>query len=441
MNAGNHQFPRVLVISHNVFSPSTAMGRTLKEFFVGWDNQCIAQLYFHSEVPTDIVCENYFRITDVDVVKSIFSRKPFSKKFPKTEIQLSRVNPRTDTSILSAIYQYSRKRTSLIYLLRNLIWKLGVWQSRDLEAWIENFDPQIIFFASGDYSFSYDITYKIAKNRNIPVITYCCDDYYLQKIPAYAILRKYYHALFMKSVNNLMLYTSRIITICDNMTFEYSTLFKTQIETIYTIKSDFNNINASDDEEYMHKFVYLGNLGLNRHKPLIELAHSINANQLAGNDSYIHVYSSEKRKRILKAFSKEPGIIFHGEVSKSEVDKIIQKSEYVLHVESFRKKEIEKIRYSISTKIPDLLASNSNILVYGPRYIASVDYLETHNAAVILSKDNLLADLQHYMSESEDIKQKRRINAKELVESNHDSIKNREVLLTIINASISERNI
>ena len=92
VNAGNHQFPRVLVISHNVFSPSTAMGRTLKEFFVGWDNQCIAQLYFHSEVPTDIVCENYFRITDVDVVKSIFSRKPFSKKFPKTEIQLSRVN-------------------------------------------------------------------------------------------------------------------------------------------------------------------------------------------------------------------------------------------------------------------------------------------------------------------------------------------------------------
>lgn len=414
------------------------MGRTLKEFFVGWNPQCLAQLYFHSEVPTDTVCTKYFRITDVDILKSIFNRKSYKTQFTDTDIQKSRKNPRTDVNLLSAIYQYSRKRTSLIYLLRRLIWKLGVWQSRDLKAWIENFNPQIIFYASGDYLFSYDITYRIARNRNIPVITYCCDDYYLQKIPAYAILRKYYYALFMKSVNNLMIYTSRIITICDSMTFAYSTLFKTQIETIYTIESNNNNLNASDYGEHIHKFVYLGNLGLNRHIPLIELAHCLNSNHIAGNDSFIHVYSSEKRKRILRAFSKEPGIIFHGEVDKSEVDKIIQKSEYVLHVESFRKKEIEKIRYSISTKIPDLLASNSNILVYGPRNVASVDYLANSNAAIILSKDNLLADLQHYMSESEDIKQKRRINAKELVESNHDSIKNREKLKHVIKASIRE---
>ena len=62
-------FPKVLVISHNVFSNTSNMGRTLKNFFIGWDKDSLAQLYLRSEIPTTNVCENYFRITDFDMLK------------------------------------------------------------------------------------------------------------------------------------------------------------------------------------------------------------------------------------------------------------------------------------------------------------------------------------------------------------------------------------
>lgn len=431
-------YPRVLVISHNTFCDTTAMGRTLNGFFQAWKTENLAQLYFHNEIPTTDICCNYFRITDIDVLKSIFTQKHYYSKFSKASIQIGRINPREDKGLISVLYQFARNRSSLIYYFRSTIWKLGKWYSIDLKRWIDDYNPQVVFFASGDYEFSYKIAKKICDYKKIPLILYCCDDNYLIKYPFYSIFRRIYHYVFLKKVKEVFDITKVVITICNQMASDYNSFFNIRCETIYTSYSQEAQAIQLKSHDYEFKFLYLGNLGLNRHKPLIELAHSINSNQLAGNDSYIHVYSSEKRKRILKAFSKEPGIIFHGEVGKSEVDKIIQKSEYVLHVESFRKKEIEKIRYSISTKIPDLLASNSNILVYGPRNVASVDYLANSNAAIILSKDNLLADLQHYMSESEDIKQKRRVNAKKLVVNNHDSIKNRERLKHVIQTGITK---
>ena len=56
--------PRILVISHNVFSKSTAMGKTMSSMLSCVPPENLAQLYFHSEVPTTDVCKNYFRITD-----------------------------------------------------------------------------------------------------------------------------------------------------------------------------------------------------------------------------------------------------------------------------------------------------------------------------------------------------------------------------------------
>lgn len=75
---------KVLVISHNVFSDTENMGKTLSAYFNGWDISEIAQFYIHSEVPTTAnVCVNYFRITDLEAIKSIFFPK-VRKDFRKT---------------------------------------------------------------------------------------------------------------------------------------------------------------------------------------------------------------------------------------------------------------------------------------------------------------------------------------------------------------------
>ena len=66
-------YPRVLIVSHTVLAKNTSMGKTMDTYFSGWPRDRIAQLYIQSEVPTDPLCANYFRFTDPDALKSIFS--------------------------------------------------------------------------------------------------------------------------------------------------------------------------------------------------------------------------------------------------------------------------------------------------------------------------------------------------------------------------------
>ena len=58
--------PRVLVISHNVFSTGNNMGRSLAGLFSGWDPDRLSQLYFCPEEPQLSLCRRYFRVTDGD---------------------------------------------------------------------------------------------------------------------------------------------------------------------------------------------------------------------------------------------------------------------------------------------------------------------------------------------------------------------------------------
>lgn len=60
--------PRVLVVSHNVFSSSGNMGKTMMHMLAGIPPDNLAQLYFHQEIPTRRCCLHYFRMTDSNIL-------------------------------------------------------------------------------------------------------------------------------------------------------------------------------------------------------------------------------------------------------------------------------------------------------------------------------------------------------------------------------------
>ena len=113
MNNKRGDYPRVLVISHNVFSKNTCMGKTLDTYFSGWDSNALAQLYFHSEVPTDDVCKDYYQFTDVDAIKSIVARHHSGRVLTEKSVCLDRIDA-TDTKALTGVYNFGRARTPLI---------------------------------------------------------------------------------------------------------------------------------------------------------------------------------------------------------------------------------------------------------------------------------------------------------------------------------------
>ena len=388
------------------------MGKTLCSYFENFNIEDLAQFYIHSEIPTVNICENYYRVTDKEMIKSIFGFK-VGTALDSDDIDIDRDTSRTDSGSDAKLYQKARKRTPLIYLARNLWWKLGHYNTKKFNIWLDKFNPDCVFFASGDYAFMYDIALKIAKKKNIPLYISCMDDYYFNNKNANRFLGDFQHNLFMKSVKKAVDYSSALFCICDSMSKDYNKYFNKKCVTIHTAASFDSQLVANKTNQIS----YIGNLGYNRHLQLVDIGKELKQLNLTVN--HIDVYSSEIREEILKYMTEENGIVFHGSIPADEVKKVMAESLAVIHTESFDENMRNSVKYSVSTKIADSLMSGTCIFAYGPEEIASMKYLEDNDAAICInSKDDLKAGLVELL---DDEKRRNEVidNAVNLAKKNH----------------------
>lgn len=403
---------RILVISHNVFSDTENMGKTLVSYFKDFGKENLAQFYIHSEVPTSDICGNYYRVTDREMIKSVLGKK-CGKVLTEKDIDISRKTSRTDSGAEAKLYQKARKRTPLIYMARNLWWKLGRLNNKQFKAWLDDFNPECVFFVSGDYAFMYDIALKIAKSRDIPLYVSCMDDYYFNNKNSNKFLGKFQHNLFMKAVNKTMNYANAIFCICEKMTEDYNKRFKKNCVTLHTSASLTSPLN----KEKIQKISYVGGLGYDRFKQLVKIGRTIK--HMNSDINHIDVYSSETREEIVSYLTGENGIVFHGSIPADEVKKVMAESLAVIHTESFDENTRKSVKYSVSTKIADSLMSGTCIFAYGPEEIASIKYLSDNNAAVCITSEKDLSNGLYKLINDAEIREKAVENAVRLAKKNH----------------------
>lgn len=386
---------KVLVISHNVFSAAESMGKTLSGYFSDFAPEELAQFYIHSQVPVVDMCHRYYRMTDKEAIKSMFGFR-CGTAFDVTNIQKSRGSSRTDEGVTATLYQKARKRTPAIYMARNLWWKLSRWNTKQFQNWLNEFNPECVFFASGDYGFMYDIAWKIASDRKIPLYIVCMDDYYFFNKNQDSLLGRWQHKQFMKSVKRAVAYSSKLFCICDKMSADYASFFQKPCVTIHTPAS----IEKPLAFKKKPQISYLGNLGFLRHQQLIAIGQALK--KLGLEPDHVDVYSTESRPEILEEMTEENGIVFHGAVEADEVLKIMGESLAIIHTESFDEKTRQSVRYSVSTKIADSVSSGTCIFAYGPAEIASIDYLNRTDAAVCCTdKDDLPQKLNMLITDAQ----------------------------------------
>lgn len=426
---------KILVISHNVFSNSENMGKTLYKLFSNFQEEDICQLYFHSEIPTiKNVCNSYYRITDQDVLKSIFIRTMSGTRFTTNQICSNAETARTDSGTMAKIYQKGRKRTPIIYIMRDCMWSLGKWFSSDLKQWLKENKPDIIFFASGDYSFSYKITNKIAKYLNIPVVVYCVDDFYLQNMKHKRFVEKIRQYFYMKTVKKTIALSSSIITICEKMSKDYSSLFNKNCHVLYTTAEDYNVKFSSNPK----MFAYFGSLGLERNKQLIEIGKAVDSIKNITGINTVDVFTADKDAELLKEMAQAKGITVHKSVSESEMLEIQKNCIAVIHTESFDEKIRNRIRYSVSTKIAESLMCGPCLFAYGPKDVASIEYLIQYGAAfVVTDPKDLVQGLQELFTNSE-LREQIINAARNTAKEKHNSQKNYIILTEELKKAINK---
>lgn len=431
-------FPKVLVISHNAFSTTGNMGKTLSDMLACVPDDNTAQLFFHNDTPdSDCRCQNYYRVTDVDMVKSVFGRKAEYKIYTGENLaaKTETISAEKSGGAVHNIYQYSRRRTPFIYMARNLLWNIGVWNTAELDNWIKNFSPDVIFFACGDYAFAYKIVYKIARKLGIRVIPWCSDDFCLKQLKPHWFMQRIVRANLEKWTRKVFSLSDSVVTINDKMARDYAAHFGIRTN-VMRISADIPEKHTSYTQR--SGICYIGNLGVGRTAPLLQFADALHSAQLKGLEK-IHVYSGEKNQDTIDMLKNCSGVVYHGSVTADEVKKLHSKTRYLLHTENSALHFKNRTRYSLSTKIGEYLASGACIVAYGPKDIASMEYLAAGGGALCSDNVHELIQLIAAAENDADIYTDTVNNSLEMVQKYHNRQSNNNLMKNIICFSAGQR--
>ena len=274
-------------------------------------------------------------------------------------------------------FNFLKKSLKNFSLIRDALWYLGSWRKSNLVDWVNNRDPDIIFFLGGNYMFSHRISREISSIINKPLVFYLTDDYIIypnkNKIHDYILnklLRRSYTLTLEKSCLNY--------AIGNLMAKEYEKEFKKKFKYIMNSVpySEMKKIDFSKKINIL-KVAYFGGLHLNRWKMLSRLA------QVCKNIK-IDVYSMSTLTMEIKSDFHASGIQFMGGISPDQLRFTMEKYDALLHVESDDIKSRSLTRLSISTKIPEYLITGIPLLGFGPLEVASMKILEEEKIGTVV---------------------------------------------------------
>lgn len=390
----------ILIISNNPFSKEKSNGKTLLSLIKNIDKNNIRQLYFSSEMPT-IGGYNYFQLSDKDVLKGKFIKSNRGRV----------INDTIDNNGLNnlCVNCKSQKISDLHRLLREGLW-YNSWCSTQLDSWIEEFKPNKILLLGGDCLFAYSISEYIKNKTKADLYLYITDDYVDRPLKTGVI--SFFRSKIIKSKIKKILYQcKKFFTISQIMREEYKKIFGMDSEIIY------NSVTKGVEKADVHNegklvLTYAGSLYYGRDKQLLNISRVINEYAKGHNnvDICFNVYSNNGMdENILQDFNNEYCHVCNS-LLESELINVYQKSDILVFVESFDEQNIEKVKLSFSTKIPEYLSMSKPILAVGPKNIGSMIELEDVAVCVNSQKDmkRMIYSLLDSKSLRENLSQKAR---------------------------------
>lgn len=365
----------ILIFTLSPFCTFDNMGITLHRLFESYDPDNLFQFYIGNLTPDIKHCRNCYQISDFDIISKLFRRA--SGKFIEFSQESLDINT-IDDSLYSTLKKTGIVSSDFSVLFRNFLWKNTQIDTSFSMNVLRDFSPKLIFFVLNEHLFTYDLCNFFIEQLNVPVVLYAADDYYFKESTKGLGVYKKYNKKLKNEIEHLMKKTSGFISIGDKMTEVYESTFAVKGYTIRTPYSKICAANQKSIDKNNVNLVFIGNLEFSRHLSLIEISVFLEELKIEKNiNASIEIYTTTQDIKIINQLKKKTNIKLHDPVGKEKVIKILRECDFALHVESFDDEEIKNTAFSISTKIPDMLANANNIIAYGPEKIASIEYLKS----------------------------------------------------------------
>ena len=381
---------KVLIISHNPVSTQSNMGKTFVSLFSQFPKDALCQLYIYPTVPNMDKCDAYFRITDKEILNRILKGKSVGTSISPAKIgeEQGMFEDASDESL----YRSRKNKSPLRRLLRDAMWRMVRWYTPQLQQWLDAQQPGCIFVAPGVAKFLYNIALKIARERNIPIVTYICDEYYFVKRPKFGLDRLRL-SLLQGKIRQLMAHTTHLVVISRELQDAYQGTFGVPTTVLMTGASQ-NARDAVKNTAAPNSICYFGNIRCNRFVSLGQIGQVLDRiNKQRGTDYKLKIYSAEKDEEILEGLRRHKSVELCGFVTGAAYDSAFAQAQLLLHTEAFDEASVDFVKHSVSTKIADSLASGIPLLAYGPAGISSMQHLLRNDCAITATSEEQLQQM------------------------------------------------
>lgn len=141
------------------------------------------------------------------------------------------------------------------------------------------------------------------------------------------------------------------------------------------------------------QIVYTGNILLNRWRSLEIIVNTLQKINVNGIKVQLRIYTCNTLTEEMNlALNKGETSIVMGSASASEVYKIQQDADMLVHVEGLGEENAKLVRHSFSTKLVDYFKMARPILAVGPRGVASIEHLIENDCAIYASNEDFLVE-------------------------------------------------
>lgn len=408
--------PKVLVVGINAWRED-GTAHTLMNIFRCWDPDRLALVYTRADYPDTDVCHSYFQISEGDIIKSVL--KPWMRVGKRVENTPS-INAREIENEHARYSKAHKMNSSLLPLIREVVWKLGHWKTSRLKEFVTNFDPDIIFIPIYPTAYMGRIQRYIAKLTGKPTVCYLADDNY--SYDSCRNLWNYLQRFWLRHhVGPIARGCRQMFVIVDKEKEDTDLRFGTD-SVILTKGIDFSNRSFSTRQpNYPLKFVYTGSLIIGRDKTIALLADAINEINENGVKAELYIYSqTELNQKILNRLNAGASH-FCGRISRDQVLRVQQDADVVVFAEALEGKEVNVAKLSFSTKITDYLSCGKCVLAIGKEDIAPIDYFNRNDAAIIAHNEEEILNSVRRLVDNPEIINEYGMKAFETAKRNHES--------------------
>jgi glycosyltransferase involved in cell wall biosynthesis len=376
--------PRVLFITAAAFNHVTGGGITFSNLFRGWPKDRIATVH-NDPVPVSTdVCERFYRLgaSEIDVWPILRRLRP----------------ARSDAAVADGNATPSSAH-GLLRRVKSLVFGDGLPEhgvlSPELEAWIAEFRPDVIYTILGGTGLM-QVIRAVQRRFAVPLVVHFMDDWQ-SAIHRGGLLSPWQRRRMQRLIADIVGSARSAMGICDAMCEEYEQRFGRPFAPFQnTVDAARWSAIAKSDLRIGSpiRLLYAGSvLSFAQAESLVDCCAAVTALNAQGMTIELYITSPPAQVAALRQrFAGDAAIRFSDVIADDDdYFRSLAAADILLLPVNFDDASIRYIRLSMPTKVPSYLVSGTPVLVYGPSSVAQVDYARTAGWGEIVDRRDVAA--------------------------------------------------